>query len=124
MNDSDAGAANEPQGIARIAAAFDRLTDAIKLKVKQNNRLIALLVVVVVLNLINTARQEQTIQGLKRNNQATLDQSRQNQDHIDCVVAVFTRQDAPKCRGIRDQLIRDGIQVPTTTTTTTPRLED
>ena len=49
-------------------------------------------------------------------------QSQQNQRHIDCVVAVLTRQNPPTCAGVREQLIRDGIipavfPVPTTTTT-------
>jgi hypothetical protein len=45
-------------------------------------------------------------------------QSRENQDHIDCVVAVLTRQNPPKCGGVRSQLIRDGIIPPPTTTST------
>lgn len=36
-------------------------------------------------------------------------QSRRNQEHIDCVVAVLLKTDPPQCRSVHDQLIRDGI---------------
>lgn len=50
-------------------------------------------------------------------------QSQKNQTHIDCIIAVLARQDPPKCRPVREKLIRDGIippvlPAPQTTTTT------
>lgn len=108
----------ESHGIERIADAFDRLTSAIHKKVKQNNRLMAGLAVVLIIQVV-------LVIGQSRVSRAVLDQSRKNQDHIDCVVGVLLRQDPPKCRGVKDQLIRDGIVpsgFPNTTTTrsTTP----
>lgn len=49
-------------------------------------------------------------------------QSQKNQKHIDCIIAILTRQDPPKCRPVRSQLIRDGIipaVLPGSQTTTT-----
>lgn len=36
-------------------------------------------------------------------------QSRKNQQHVDCIVSLFTRTDPPRCRPVRRQLERDGI---------------
>lgn len=51
-------------------------------------------------------------------------QGKKNEQHIDCIIAVLFRQDAPKCMGVKEQLVRDQIlpavlpPLPSTTTTT------
>lgn len=47
-----------------------------------------------------------------KTDQIVIDQSRQNQRHIDCVIAVLFRQNPPLCEGVKDQLIADGILPP------------
>lgn len=66
----------------------------------------------VILSAVGAAVFNGYIERRGETDQIVIDQSRQNQRHIDCVIAVLFRQNPPLCEGVKDQLIADGILPP------------
>lgn len=52
------------------------------------------------------------IDARKQTDQIVVDQSRKNQLHIDCLVALLIRRDPPICKDVKQQLIDEGILPP------------
>lgn len=84
--------------IQQLPGAFDRLTKALHEGAKRRRR--AGLAVAVVLAAIAFGVFD------ARNG------VQQNQSHVDCVFDVLLEGSAPKCRGLADQLKKDGVLPP------------